>query len=50
MKAITKKLIDEINDLLSLSSSFINRYNSEDKSNITPALKEDLLYFHKRCE
>ena len=50
MKAIVKKLIDEINGLLEQAKGFTDRYNTEEDHAITPQLKEDLLYFHKRTE
>lgn len=50
MKAIKKKLLEEINDLQSLSKDFVKRYDEEEQHTITPGLKEDLLYFHKRTQ
>lgn len=51
MNAAAKKLIDEINELLSLSEDFPEKYdNYSVKGKIGGELYEDLLFFHKRVK
>ncbi len=48
MNAAAKKIIDEIDQLLQLSSDFVERHNNQPNNNIGAELYEDLLYFHTR--
>lgn len=48
MKAIAKKLVDEINELLELSATFNDRYAKGTDDNIGTDLYEDFLYFYTR--